>query len=504
MQIDRPSQIVVIDDEKYICNIVAEALSGSAYNVITFSNPEKALIHIKENPVDLILTDLIMGNYNGVQILDTALEIHNDVVVILMTAHPTVETAISVLKKGAYDFMVKPFKLDLLRATVKRGLEHLRIVRDNLHLKGQVEFLKVANAGVDSDHIESFIELAVKSCKKEFSASAVAMFDINPEDKTVQRKILEVDDDKYAAAVSDEDTILKFTYSKSTKPKITKTQIKVDNVTKTRIFISQPIYARRKLYGIINILIISRFDELTSGQLNVLTLLSSTAAATLANFRLYQNLQESYLQAFTGLANAIEARDPYTAGHTDRVCEIAEFIAIEMGWSGNQLNDLRIGCTLHDIGKIGVPDSILNKPGRLTEDEKEKMNSHPKVGLKIIKGIKLFKKAEPYIIAHHEWYNGQGYPRELKGNEIPLEGRLLTVADTFDAIISDRPYRKGRSVLDAVKELKKYSGVQFDPEIVEIFIDLLKQGKIDFNRMYGREEDISCLDKEIPTEMVSA
>jgi putative nucleotidyltransferase with HDIG domain len=248
----------------------------------------------------------------------------------------------------------------------------------------------------------------------------------------------------------------------------------------------------------------SRFDKLTSGQLSVLNLLSSSAASTLANLHLYKNLQESYLQAFTGLANAIEARDPYTAGHTERVCQIAELIAAQMGWDQTQLADLKIGCTLHDIGKIGVPDSILNKPGFLTDDEKEIMNSHPKVGLKIVKGIKLFKKAVPYIIAHHEWYNGKGYPRQLKGEEIPLEGRLLSVADTFDAIISDRPYRKGASVADAVSELVKYSGIQFDSIIVDVFIELLKQGKLDFKKMYGRDEDISSLEDIISTEMVPA
>ena len=214
-------------------------------------------------------------------------------------------------------------------------------------------------------------------------------------------------------------------------------------------------------------------------------------------------MQTSYIQAIKGLANSIEARDNYTSGHTDRVLKLSEAIAKHLNWTDKQIEYLYMGCTLHDIGKLGVPDSILNKPDILTDSEREQMQKHPELGMKIIDGIDLFKAAIPYIISHHEWYDGSGYPNGLKGEEIPIEGRLLTVADTFDAIISDRPYRKGRSMEIAISELTKYSGIQFDPYIVNKFIELLKSGEMDLYKLYDCELDFEFLETIKITEKVS-
>ncbi len=409
------SQIVVVDDEKYICDIIKEALSSFDYNVHTFSNVAEGIEFIKNNQVDLVLTDLVMGEYSGVDVIDVTQENHDDAVVILMTAHPTVEAAIEVLKKGAYDFLVKPFKLDLLRATIKRGLAHQQVIRDNVSLKEQVAFLKVTNASAAEDNKEEFMRLVAQSCKKELSAEAVSLFSIDTKTKKISAKINDCDDNRFLETVSDESVIAKIIKSKSHFPIITKESIEIDGQQLIKTFITQPICSRRELMGVINLIVVNRFDNITSGQLDILMLLSNSAASTFMNFKLYHDLEHSYLQAFSALANAIEARDAYTAGHTSRVCQLAEFIASELGWSSQQLYHLKIGCTLHDIGKIGVPDSILNKQAKLTDKEQLKMNSHPDMGLKIIQGIELFNPAIPYVIAHHEKFDGSGYPNQLAG-----------------------------------------------------------------------------------------
>lgn len=497
------SQIVVVDDEKYICNIIQEALSSFNYDVHIFSDVSKGIDYIKNNQIDLVLTDLVMGEFSGVDVIDATQENHSDAVVILMTAHPTVEAAIEVLKKGAYDFLVKPFKLDLLRATIKRGLSHQQIIRDNVSLKEQVAFLKVTNAAAAEENKEEFMRLVAQSCKKELSAKAVSLISLDPKTKQIFAKVNECDDERFLGAVCDESVIAQIVKSKSFSPIISKETIEIDGQQKIKTFITQPICSRRELMGIINIITIKRFDDLTPGQLDVLMLLSNSAASTFMNFKLYHDLEHSYLQAFSALANAIEARDAYTAGHTSRVCQLAELVALELGWDEKQLHHLKIGCTLHDIGKIGVPDSILNKQDKLTSDEQSNMNNHPNMGLKIIQGIELFEPAIPYVMAHHERYDGTGYPKQLSGDEIPIEGRLLAVADTFDAIMSDRPYRKGQCLRVAVTELRKYSGTQFDPKIVDTFFWIMQQGKIDFVEMYDREEDLSQLSEVEPTEKVS-
>jgi putative nucleotidyltransferase with HDIG domain len=228
--------------------------------------------------------------------------------------------------------------------------------------------------------------------------------------------------------------------------------------------------------------------------MDALALLAGSAASAIANARLYDDLQQSYFQAIRALTNAIEARDHYTAGHTDRVSRMAEQAALSLGWTEKQIHALRMGCTLHDIGKIGVPDAILNKSGQFTEAERRRMMKHPELGLRVIRGIDLFRPSIPYIIAHHERYDGHGYPRGLKGDEIPIEGRLLAVVDTFDAVMSDRPYRVGASLEIAVRELLDNAGTQFDPRLVRTFLSVIASGKIDLRELYGRDEDLGCLE----------
>lgn len=485
--------LVVVDDEKYICEIIDEALSSEKYRVTTFTNPNEASSYIENNPVDLVLTDLVMAECSGIDVMNMTLKTHQDAVVILMTAHPTVETAIAVLKKGGYDFLIKPFKLESLKVTIKRALEHQKVLRDNLSLKGQVEFLKLSQAGIAGTDMERYLTMVVGCCMKEFSASAVALLEVDPASSEVSRSVYEGSDRRHLKEVLDETTILQFKYTKSSRPVIFSEQEKNDDIISNRILISQPIFFRRRLHGVINILTIRRFGEVQAGELNLLSILTSSAGSVIANQRLYQDLEYSYMHAIRSLANAVEARDEYTAGHTDRVCTLAWLVALHMGWDETEIDNLIMGCTLHDIGKLGVPDSILNKPGKLTEKERDKMRAHTLVGVKIISGIDRFKPAIPYIIAHHEWYDGGGYPNGLKGEEIPIEGRLLAVVDTFDAIVSDRPYRKAAGAQVAVDELIKFKGIQFDPQIVDSFLEALQLGKINLKELYGLHDSEASL-----------
>jgi putative nucleotidyltransferase with HDIG domain len=178
------------------------------------------------------------------------------------------------------------------------------------------------------------------------------------------------------------------------------------------------------------------------------------------------------------LGNAIEARDAYTRGHTERVTRLALAIAMRLGWSDERLEQCRMGGLLHDVGKIGVPDAILQKPGRLTNEEYDIMKRHPRIGAQILAPITTLSFVVPYVLCHHERWDGKGYPDGLQGHAIPLEGRVLAIADAFDAMTSDRAYRKGMDRETAVAEVLKCSGSQFDPELVELFYDLYKEGVI--------------------------
>jgi len=173
---DDTKHIVVIDDEKYICNIIAEALSEFAdYHLHKFSDPARAMDHISANSVDLVLTDLVMGDYSGVHILEHVLKFHSDAVVILMTGYPTVKTAISVLKKGGYDYLIKPFKLDDLKSTVRRGLENQQIRRENVELRSQLELKKIADEISFGIKMPQLLKLIVNTAVKVLPNSSATI-----------------------------------------------------------------------------------------------------------------------------------------------------------------------------------------------------------------------------------------------------------------------------------------------------------------------------------------
>ncbi len=185
-----------------------------------------------------------------------------------------------------------------------------------------------------------------------------------------------------------------------------------------------------------------------------------------------ENLQQAYVEFVGSLANSLDARDDYTAGHSRRVSEYSCAIAEAMKLPGHDVEVIRIGGFLHDIGKIGVPDDILRKPGKLTAEEMAMLRLHPTIGRRILEGVRGFQAYLPIVELHHENWDGTGYPLQQSGTKIPLCARIVHVADTYDAMTTARPYRPALSHEEAVRELHKYAGIQFDPEIVHVFTHL--------------------------------
>ena len=178
------------------------------------------------------------------------------------------------------------------------------------------------------------------------------------------------------------------------------------------------------------------------------------------------------------LCRAIEARDPYTRGHSERVTELAAAVAQRLGWNEEQLAALRIGGPLHDIGKLAIPPEVLGKEGRLTPKELAEIREHPEVGARILLRIAALSEALPYVLYHHERWDGTGYPAGKAGEEIPLEARVLAIADAFDAMTSDRPYRRALTHEEALAEVERCAGTQFDPELARIFLELFAQAEL--------------------------
>jgi putative nucleotidyltransferase with HDIG domain len=178
------------------------------------------------------------------------------------------------------------------------------------------------------------------------------------------------------------------------------------------------------------------------------------------------------------LTSAIEARDSYTQGHSARVTALAEEVARRLGWSPEQLATLRIGGPLHDIGKLAVSDEVLRKEGRLEPEELDQIRQHPTIGARILLRMAALREAIPYVLYHHERWDGSGYPSGKAGEEIPLEARVLAVADAFDAMTSDRPYRRALSREEALAEVERCAGTQFDPKIARAFLEVFAEAEL--------------------------
>lgn len=243
-----------------------------------------------------------------------------------------------------------------------------------------------------------------------------------------------------------------------------------DKKTKSEVVV--PLKVRERTIGVINIESYKK-DTFDEEDVQTLTLIANQAAIAIENSQLYSSLKQSYLDSIKTLVSAIEAKDRYTYGHSERVRKYALQIARRMGLSAKEIEELNYAGFLHDIGKIGINDRLLTKPAPLTPSEYEIIKEHPKIGHNILKSAHHLAGAGEIIKYEHERYDGTGYPNGLKNGEIPIGARIIAVADAYDAMTTDRPYRKALGKKEAIRRLKEASGTQFDPRVVRVFLKIL-------------------------------
>jgi putative nucleotidyltransferase with HDIG domain len=240
-------------------------------------------------------------------------------------------------------------------------------------------------------------------------------------------------------------------------------------------FVVLPLFIKGELEGIISL---GSLDSTPPAQddLNQARQLADQVSVALSNAQLIEELDLLNWGTLTALARTVDAKSPWTAGHSERVTDLALKIAEVMGFTPDELEDLHRGALLHDIGKIGIPAAVLDKPGRLTDEEYDIIKQHPRIGARIVEPIAAYASVLPMVLQHHEHFNGRGYPDGVAGEELSLGARILAVADVYDALISDRPYRKGMELDKTLSIIKENSGTQFDPNVVEAFLKVLGGG----------------------------
>jgi putative nucleotidyltransferase with HDIG domain len=336
LRVTMPDRILVVDDEEAIREIVSAILAAAGYSCKQAGSGMEALALLSSGECfELMLSDLMMADLDGIGLLERTKEKFPDMPVVMVTAVHDISVALQAIRNGAYDYLLKPFEREQLLNAVGRALENRR--------------LKVENRTYQTN-LESLVE--------------------------------------------------------------------------------------------------ARTDQLQEA---------------------LRNLERSYDITLQTLGDALDLRDRETEGHSKRVTAFTMAIARAMGLSREQVDVIARGAFLHDIGKIAIPDRILLKPGKLDDNEREIMREHCYHGYQMLKKIPFLTEVCEIVYSHQEHFDGSGYPRRLKGEEIPLGARIFAVADTLDAIISDRPYRPARTLTQARAEIQAWSGRQFDPDVVEIF-----------------------------------
>jgi len=332
-------RILVVDDEEPIREIVSSMLAAAGYQCDKASSGMMALEVLSNgSEFELMLSDLMMANLDGIGLLERTKEKFPDMPVVMVTAVHDISVALSAIRNGAYDYLLKPFEREQLLATVRRALEHRRLKMENREYQNRLEAL------VDA-----------------------------------------------------------------------------------------------------------RTHQLRTAM---------------------TNLERSYDVTLEALGDALDLKDAETEGHSKRVTAYTIALARAVGLSADQIRVIARGAFLHDIGKMAIPDAILRKPGALAPEEVAIMREHCYRGYQMLKKIPFLAEAAEIVYSHQERYDGTGYPRGLKGDEIPLGSRLFSVADTLDAITSDRPYRPAQSIAAAREEIQRWSGRQFDPEVVKAFLSM--------------------------------
>ena len=480
-------KILIVDDEKHIRTICSEILGRQNYQVTCLGNPQAALEAARREPFDLLLTDISMPGMDGLELLGAIKKLQKEITAVLMTGYGTVDHAIQSIHLGANGFLIKPFSQQDLIQAVEGALERSRLMHENVRLKFLLPLFEVNKTLLSELHLEALLDKVAEVALNATGSETASVILIEDTGRFVHQSHAHsshsVEKELHQQLIQEMGTKV----VKDRIPLVITPESSVDenigqmmNKSRFSAVVALPLLSKDKTVGFLHLCKKIGDVPYSRSDVELLSILCGQAAIAIENAKLFEEvesknreLEDFYFDSVKALAQTIEAKDSVTGSHGDRLVNYALAIADRFKMSKQEKIWLGYAAALHDIGKIAVSESVLKKAGKLTSDEYDEMKTHPIRGAEILREIKFLEQVVPMVYYHQEQFNGRGYPEGLEGNEIPIGSRIVAVLDAFDAMTSDRPYRKGLPIQTAIEELRRYSGVQFDPEVVEIFIDVV-------------------------------
>jgi len=504
---EEKGRVLVVDDEQVIREILCDFLTMEGFTVHSVEDGESALKELERRQYHLVLSDLKMPGMGGLELLDRIQKTIKNVLVVIMTGFGTVETAIESMKKGAYDYILKPFKIEDVVHVVERGLERQRLQTENIKLKEALSIYRVSEAITHSIKLETILELILDAVLAEGQADVATLLLKDPSSG------LFIEQHRRVAAAAENATVGLLDTNLLLLEVGRGVPILAHGLKALRFFsepppdkrlvsfCSIPLKVQDRVIGILNAYSYTNGHRFTEGQRKMFAVLASRAAASIENAQLYEDLvdrnsdlekanrslAENFRATIIGFAHALEESDKYTRGHSERVAFYSSLCAAGLTLPAAEVERIVQAGLMHDIGKIGIRYEKLNKPGKLSPEEVAMFRTHPAKGKRILEPIPSMQELIAGAWCHHENWDGSGYPRGLMGDNIPLLGRVVAIADTYDAMTSDRAYRKALPHDVAVAELERCAGAQFDPELVPVFLNKLDEHR---EKMIAEGEDI--------------
>ncbi|MBN2310603.1 MAG: response regulator [Candidatus Hydrogenedentes bacterium] len=494
------SKILVVDDEAVIRELLTDILTDEGYAVETVSNGPAALKLLSESDgYVLLFTDIMMPEMDGIRLIREAKKVRPSLIPVVMTGFATLETARAAVKEGAYDYVLKPFSLSEIKLAVMNAFERHHLTNENARLLELTELFLISEriAGIRNER--ELFDFVLKAALDRVGAARGSLMLTTPDGEFLEIAASEGLPPEVTKDLVKMGGSISGWVAKNVRPLLVEDIESAPEVAEIvrrhqgASFVSVPLERKPPLDGdsagparngsevlaVLNVSEKRSGSKFTEGDLKILSIVANHAAAAIENVRLIQDIEKAHLATLQSMALLLEARDPYTHGHSQRVTEYSILLARELGMSEQELDTLRVGAQFHDIGKVGIPDSVLNKRERLTDDEWEMIKRHPLIGDSILEPVTFLAQGHRDLVRrHHERVDGTGYPDGLEAENVSPLVRVISVVDAYDAMSADRAYRKALSKEKIIAEFERGAGKQFDREIVQTFIRLIEKGEV--------------------------